>query len=112
LPRSKEEPQLTRVFALYSVREGASAEEFMSWSRTVDQVVMRRQPGVHRFEVYRVTASFRGKAPYDFVEDVEVKDWSSWLALANNEELKAQLGPEFERLIDAPNMVMICAERI
>jgi hypothetical protein len=101
---------MPRVFAMYRLKRGVSAEAFVQWSKTVDQVVMKRQPPVHRFDVYRITESIRGESPYDFVEEIEISDWPSWLAMIENDEVRG-LAAAFEQLADAPNMVMVGGER-
>lgn len=70
---------MQKVYCFYKLRDGVSAEDYVEWSKTVDQVLTREQPAVRSFRVYAMSGSRAGTPEYDVVEDIEVESWPAWL---------------------------------
>lgn len=69
---------MTMVIITYNLAEGVSREQYREWSRTIDQVVGGRQPGISRYEVFEVDAAGVGEADTDVVEVIEVDSVEAW----------------------------------
>ncbi len=102
---------MPKVFAFYSLKPGVSKEDFEEWSRDVDQKTMIQQPGVRRFEVYRVNGAIAGDASFDFVEDIDVDDLDEWRSMTEREEVQPLIAP-FEEMVQADQMVMVFADKV
>ncbi len=102
---------MPKVFAFYSLKPGVSREQFEEWSREVDQKVMIQQPGVTRFEVYRVEGAMAGAASFDFVEDIDVDDLDEWRSMTEREEVQPLIAP-FEEMVEADQMVMVFGDKV
>ena len=102
---------MPKVIVLYRLRPGISKSEFEQWSRDVDQKVMIRQPGVTRYEIYRIEGAHDGSPAYDYAENIDVEDWEQWQGREDWEDLKP-LVPAFERMVESEKMVMLWGERV
>lgn len=69
---------MQKVYCMYKLKPGVTAEEYIEWSQTVDQAITRQQPCVHRFRVFQLAGSRGGPPPWDVVEDIEVESWAAW----------------------------------
>ena len=81
---------------MYSLKPGASMEEFKKWSREIDQRLVLAQPGVYSFEVYEIKGIDKGEIPFQVVEEVGVDSYKTWQTIVEKEEMKNN-APEWEK---------------
>jgi hypothetical protein len=79
-----------RVFITYKLNEDVTRERYREWSRTVDQPLASRQPGVISYEIFEVEgAGGDGGEPFcDVVEVIEAESWEAWQAVNEQPEMK------------------------
>ena len=79
---------MTMVIITYNLAEGVTRAEYREWSRTVDQVIGGRQPGITRYEVFEVTGAGVGDANADIIEVIEVDSVEAWEKVNGYPEMK------------------------
>ncbi len=92
-----------RIIVLFNLKPGVTAADYEDWSRTRDIPGVRSLPSVDDFTVLRTTGLLgsQAKAPYDYVEIIEVadldgffKDTTSDASQAVAREFREWLGSE------------------
>ena len=65
-----------RLFALFNLKPGVSAETYEAWARTVDLPAVNALPSVESFTVFRATGQLGSDAPspYAYIEIIDVPD--------------------------------------
>ena len=102
---------MQKVLVLYKVKPGVTAEEYVEWSKTVDQAITRQQPCVQRFRVFKLEGSRGGSSPWDVVEDLEVESWDAWQECLTTPEM-ADVVAGFRRLADRESAVTVFGNEI
>ncbi|WP_242907760.1 hypothetical protein [Actinomadura terrae] len=102
---------MQKVYCLYKLKPGVTAEEYVEWSRTVDQAITRQQPCVHRFRVLQLGGSRGGASPWDIVEDIEVESWEAWEQCLTTPEM-AEVVAGFRRMADRESAVTVFGSEI
>jgi hypothetical protein len=88
---------VVRVFITYKLNEGVTREQYREWSRTVDQPMASRQPGVISYEIYEVESSGDGGEPFcDVVEVIEAESKEAWQGVNDRPEMKEAVEQFFE----------------
>jgi len=105
------ESMTTRVFTFYRLNEGVDLEEFMEWSRRVDQPTCRLMDACRSFEVFLVRGEARGQGFYDVVEDIEVVSWQAWQDTLASPAF-AQVSQEWPTYGDESSLLSIHCEKI
>jgi hypothetical protein len=83
---------MQRVFIMYRLKAGARMQDFWKFSKETDQPLVKRQEGVHSFEVFEITGSDKGKPDVDIVESILVDSYEKWVEVTNRPEMKANSG--------------------
>ena len=102
---------MQKVIVLYNLKPGVQLEDYMEFSRAIDQVITPFQPGVIRFEVYAVKGSDRPETPYQIMEDIEVESWEAWQATLNGAGMKKVL-EEWEKYGDGSSVVTLFGDKV
>jgi len=84
---------MQRVFITYRLKAGARMQDYRKFSKEVDQPLVKRQEGVHGFEVFEITGSDKGKPDVDVVESILVDSYEKWVEVTQRDEMKANAGP-------------------
>lgn len=79
---------MTFVIITYDLADGVTREQYREWSRTVDQVVGGRQPGITRYEVFEVDGAGVGAVDCDIVEVIEADSVEAWEAVNGQPDMK------------------------
>ncbi|TDD86374.1 hypothetical protein E1298_17495 [Actinomadura rubrisoli] len=103
--------RVQKVYCLYKLKPGVTAEEYIEWSKTVDQAITRKQPCVHRFRVLQLAGSRGGASPWDIVEDIEVESWDAWEQCLTTPEM-ADVVAGFRRMADRESAVTVFGSEI
>jgi len=92
-----------RVIVLFNLKPGISAADYETWSRTRDIPGVRSLPSVDDFTVLRTTGLLgsEGKAPYDYVEIIEIADMEGFGTDIATDASQA-VAAEFREWADAP----------
>jgi hypothetical protein len=101
----------TRVFTFYRLNEGVDLDEFMEWSRRVDQPTCSLMDACLSFEVFLVRGEARGQGFYDVVEDIEVESWQAWQDTLTSPAF-AQVAQEWPTYGDESSILSIHCEKI
>ena len=83
---------MQRVFITYRLKAGARMQDFWKFSKEIDQPLVKRQEGVHGFEVFEITGSDKGVPDVDIVESILVDSYEKWVEVTNRPEMKANSG--------------------
>ena len=79
---------MVKVFITYTLNDGVTREQYREWSRSVDQPLASKQPGVLEYEIYEIEGAGSGERPYDIVEVIEAESWEAWQAVNDLPEMK------------------------
>ena len=65
-----------RIFALFNLKPGVSAEAYQSWARQVDLPTVNGLGSVDAFEVFRTTGQLGNDdpPPYSYIEVLDIND--------------------------------------
>jgi|SRR5437870_695659 len=102
---------MQKVFVMYRLKPGADVNEYIKWSKTVDQTTTPFQPGVYRFEVYQIKGAEKGKPPFQIVEDIDVESWEAWQRAVNGPGM-AKVVRDWNEYGDQESVVMIYGDKI
>ncbi|RKT56130.1 hypothetical protein [Saccharothrix australiensis] len=102
---------MQKVYCLYKLKPGVSADEYVAWSKTVDQAITSRQECVRRFRVVKLEGSRTGAAPWDVVEDIEVESWDAWQDCLAQPAM-AEVVEGFRRMADRDSAVTVFGAEI
>ncbi|WP_146607327.1 MULTISPECIES: antibiotic biosynthesis monooxygenase family protein [Spongiactinospora] len=69
---------MQKIYVLYKLKPGVSPEEYIEWSKTVDQAITSKQKGVQSFRVFLLDGARGKESPWDVVEDIEADSWDAW----------------------------------
>ena len=67
-----------KVFISYELAPGVTREQYEEWSRTVDQPLASRQPGVLAYEIFWIEGVSAGESPGQVIEVIEAESWEAW----------------------------------
>src|SRR5262245_47612132 len=86
----KEGRPVMKVFNTYKLNEDVTRQHYRERSRTVDQPLASRQPGVISYDIFEVEgAGGDGGDPFcDVVEVIEAESWEAWQAVNEQPEMK------------------------
>ena len=87
---------MVKVFITYKLNDDVTREQYREWSRTVDQPLASRQPGVLEYEIYEIEGAGSGEPPYDVVEVIEAESWAAWQAVNEQPEMKEAVEQFFQ----------------
>jgi hypothetical protein len=110
-PSGEETQMQTKVIMLYRLREDATLEDYLAWSRDVDQRVTPQQPAVHRFEPYLIEAEEDGATRYNIIEDLEVESWEAWQKALETTAMKPVVDG-FKELVDESSVAVYRGTKI
>jgi heme-degrading monooxygenase HmoA len=99
------------VLITYRIRDGISREKYREWSRTRDQPMASKQPGILRYEIYESEGAEDGEPWTDIVEWIEAESWEAWLAVDERPEMKEVYG-EFLDISEPGTVQTIYTRRI
>lgn len=102
---------MQKVYCLYKLKPDVQWEDYLEWSRDVDQAITREQRGVQRFNVYRMQGTRGGAAPWDVVEDIDVDSWDAWQECLARPEM-ADVVKGFREMADPDTAVTIYGGQI
>jgi len=106
-----EDTMSTRVFSFYRLNEGVDIDEFMAWSRRVDQPTCQRMESCLSFEVFLVRGEKRGQDFYDVVEDIEVESWQAWQDTLTSPEFE-QVSIDWPKYGDESSLLIVHCDKI
>lgn len=87
---------MVKVFITYTLNEDVTREQYRKWSRTIDQPLASRQPGVVKYEIYEIEGAGSGEPPYDVIEVIEAESWEAWQAVNDQPEMKEAVEQFFQ----------------
>ncbi|ALG10629.1 hypothetical protein [Kibdelosporangium phytohabitans] len=102
---------MQKVYCLYKLKPGVTAEQYIEWSKGVDQAITRQQPCVHQFRVYRFEGRRGGEAPWDVIEDIDVDSWEAWEKCLTTPEM-ADVVKGFREMADRESAVTVFGSEI
>lgn len=77
-----------KVFISYRINKEKTREEYREWSRSVDQPMASRQPGVLKYEIYEIDGAGEGEPWTDVIEVIEAESWEAWQKVNDYPEMK------------------------
>ena len=85
-----------KVFISYDLAPGVTKEQYVTWSKQVDQPLASRQPGVLTYEIYWIDPVGAGESPGQVIEVIEAESWAAWQKVNEYPEMQAAVASFFE----------------
>ena len=100
-----------RIIVLFNLKPDVTPADYEDWSRTRDIPGVRSLPSVDDFTVLRTTGLLggSGKAPYDYVEIIDVADMDGFFKDASGEASQA-VAQEFRQWLGSEPVFMLTEE--
>lgn len=102
---------MVKVFITYDLAPGVTREQYWEWSRTVDQPLASRQPGVLKYEIYWMEGSSQGEPWCKIVEAIEAESWEAWQKVNILETMVAAV-EQFFQIADRDSIRVIYGTKI
>jgi len=103
---------MQKVLVMYKLRPGVTLDQYISWSKQIDQRITPGQAGIIRFEVYAVEhITGPDDVQYQVVEDIEVESWEAFQECVAGPGM-AYVQETFPLYADEPTVVTICGSRV
>lgn len=103
---------MKKVFVMYQLNKEVSLDEYIAYSKQVDQRITPGQPGIQRFEVYVIEGhDAEGEPEYHIIEDIEVDSWEKFKAAVDGDGM-AYIGETFPLYADISTMKTFYGSRI
>ena len=99
---------MQKIVNLFKLKPGISVEEYMKWSREVDQKTVRQQKGVSKFEVFVVKGSNTNE-PYQILEVMEAESFEVWQKILETDVMKNVL-KQWDKLADGSSVITYYGE--
>lgn len=87
---------MVKVFITYDLAPGVTRERYWEWSRTVDQPMTSRQPGVLKYEIFWIEGANEGEPWCQIVEAIEAESWEAWQRVNEIPEMTEAVEQFFE----------------
>jgi uncharacterized protein (TIGR02118 family) len=87
---------MVKVFITYNLNDDVTREQYRQWSRTVDQPMASRQPGVLKYEINEIEGAGSGESPYDIIEVIDAESLEAWQAVNDQPEMKEAVEQFFQ----------------
>lgn len=100
-----------RIIVLFNLKPDVTPADYEEWARTRDIPGVRSLPSIDDFTVLRTTGLLgsEGKAPYDYVEIIEVADMDGfWTDIAT--EGSQAVATEFRQWLGSEPVFMLTEE--
>jgi hypothetical protein len=85
-----------KVFISYDLADGVTREQYVQWSKQVDQPLASRQPGVLAYDIYWVEGVSAGDSPGQVIEVIEAESWEAWQKVNEYPEMKEAVASFFQ----------------
>lgn len=103
---------MQKVLVMYRLRPGVTLDQYMSWSREIDQRITPGQPGILRFEVYAVELIEGAETvQYQVFEDIDVESWAAFQECVAGAGM-AYIQETFGLYAEQSSVVTICGNRV
>jgi hypothetical protein len=97
---------MTPIIVLFNLKTGVSPETYEAWARSTDLPIVRGLKSIGGFDVYKAKGLLGGgKAPYQYVELIMVKDMEIFGQDAASPTMQRVAG-EFRNLADSPTFIV------
>jgi hypothetical protein len=102
---------MQKVFVSYRLLPGVSLEHFCQWSREIDQLMLMRQPGIIRFEIYAIEGAEDGQPFCQIMEDIEADSFEAFQSAVAGPDM-AYCRETFPLFVDQSSVQVIYGSRI
>ena len=103
---------MQKVFVMYKLNDGVTLEDYIVWSKEIDQRITPGQPGINRFEVYAIEGhDGDGEPRVQIVEDIEVETWETFQQTVAGDGM-AYIRETFPNYADESTLTTIYGSRI
>ena len=79
---------MVKVFTMYKLKPEVDFKDYLDFSAHLDQKVTPSQPGVYKFEVYKILGAEGGEIIYQIIEVAEVESFKKVLASKEMEKVE------------------------
>lgn len=92
---------MTKIIVLLNLKAGKSSADYEQWARTTDLPTVNGLASVDNFQVFQSTGVLGSdaKAPYDYIEIIDVADMEQFGAEVSTEAMGA-IAAEFQAWAD------------
>ncbi len=99
---------MARLFLLYTLKPGVSAETYESWTRTTDYPAMRGLARVSSFTTNRVRGLLigEGSVGIDYIEVFDIPDLDGFIAEDLGGALVQSVMQQFMGLVENPRFII------
>ena len=102
---------MVKVFTMYKLKPEINIKDYLEFSINLDQKVTPKQPGVHKFEVYKILGAEDDKIIYQIVEAIEVESLETFRKVLASKEME-KVEKKYNELVDQSTVKMIYGEII
>jgi hypothetical protein len=102
---------MQRVFITYRLKAGARMQEYWKFSKEIDQPLVKRQEGIHGFEVFEITGSDKGTPDFDIIESILVDSYEKWIEITKREDMKNN-GANWGKVGDESTLKVLVAKKV
>lgn len=85
-----------KVFISYDLADGVTREQYVQWSKQVDQPLASRQPGVLAYDIYWLEGVAAGDSPGQVIEVIEAESWEAWQKVNEYPEMQEAVASFFQ----------------
>ena len=98
---------MTTLIVLFRLKPGVDPKTYEAWAQQTDLPIVRKLGSVSDFQLRRVTGLFGTdeKAPYDYVEMIDVTDMTGFVADVST-EVMAGVAAQFREFADNPTFML------
>ncbi|MEM9289464.1 MAG: REDY-like protein HapK [Pseudomonadota bacterium] len=98
---------MTRIFVLFNLKEGVTAQDYEAWAMETDIPNVRGLKSIADFQVFKSTGLLGSDAaaPYAYIEVIDVADMEQFGPDASSETMQ-KVAAEFQSLADNPTFIM------
>ena len=98
---------MTRIVALFNLREGVARESYEHWARTTDLPTVRNLDSIDGFTTHRCMGLLGSddSVPYQYIEIIDVNDMARFGEELSTEVMQKVAG-EFQDFADNPCFII------
>lgn len=109
----EEKISMVELMIYYKLKKGVRIEDFIKYSREVDQPILNEQKGIVEVKVSEASKlePDNSNPDFDIVENIFVESYERWLEIVDNDEM-SENGEQWLKLCDVDSRQVYCKKTI
>ena len=98
---------MTRIFVLFNLKDGVTAEHYEAWAKATDIPSVRSLKSIGGFEVFKASGILGSDdpSPYAYIEIIDVADMAQFGPDVASDMMQ-KVAAEFQAIADNPTFIM------